>query len=98
MDTIDLTRKSFKFCEYVKAELPHGISVCYRLCTGNGEKRAFYSILLSQYDNGELSEEEFLFDVASDSSEAHRIFRSLYEGCVLPYTVRECFDSLSDVG
>lgn len=98
MDVLDMTRKSFEFSEYVKRELSCGITVCYRLCVANTEKRPVYSILISQYDNGELSEEEFLFDVASEAAEAHRIFRSFYEDCVLPYTVRECFDSLSDVG
>lgn len=97
MDTLSLKRVSFGNVEFVCACHPSGITVSYRLVLGYTDERKVYSVLISRYDGIYPTEEEFLFDISSDDGEALRIFRSLYENCVLPDTVYECIDSLFDI-
>ncbi len=64
----------------------------YRLFEGYFEDRCIYSVSVSIYENGTLSDEEFAFDITSSKKAAREIFAMLCKNFVTPCTLFECLE------
>ncbi len=70
--------------------------IVYRLLVSEND-RCIFSVCVSLYEKGELSDERFAYDITSDRKEAERIFRILYENTVTPSSFYECIDAVFDI-
>ena len=89
--------KTKKFNNVLNVEVKtKEFAVVYRLLMAE-EERCIFSLCVSLYEKGELSDERFVYDITSDRKQAEMIFRILYENTVTPVSLYECIDAVFDI-
>ena len=56
-----------------------------------------FSLCVSVYENGVLTDEGCVFDISRSKREAENIFDLISSHCVTPYSLDECLDAVYDI-
>ena len=73
------------------------LKISYRLFESHDNSSPVYSMCVTLFECGEVSDEALAYDIARNVEEAERIFGSICENDVTPYSLDECLDAVFDI-
>ncbi len=71
--------------------------ISYRLFRCESDENTIFSIFISLFENGKISDERFVFDISRKEKDAEKIFDIICKNSITPYALDECLDSVFDM-
>ncbi|MBR6645267.1 MAG: hypothetical protein IKL21_05840 [Clostridia bacterium] len=84
-------------CEKCICQNAGDVNISYRLFSSQNNGEIVFSLCVELIENGELTDERFVFDISRCKEEAENIFMMVHKNTVTPYSLDECLDAVYDI-